>query len=738
MSITITKQPNLYNLAVGHNIWTFAGATNSNYVATIQINGVTYSTVESPRNPANVSHINVSNIIKNKLGQENIETITNFSNSQNMILDYRINYGTFGATQAQYTALTPQRWVLQGYKPQTLIDWNFTPFLPFSVQYDTCGLDDRIRFNSLFRPLTNWKTENNIPTYNILEDELQTTTIFNTIRQADEIIQRDFINIAPSFVEWTFFDENNNILKKWIESINLTTGAGPWDTECTLGTQSTSERILHIPTGTKNLKLAGIYPTGITASLVDRYEVKVWTRDTCQSCPPTTTTSTTTLPVVYLQLESCDQENLVVGQFTGEYDIQEGDGFWVPEDDKCYVVINSVEPEEVPDKYQFTPADIISDVCENCPGDIIPQIYYAPLVASFLDGSLDKEFNTNKPWPGFFIRRLGEVSDGFVYVGDVNTSLSRRGIFKLFYNGTEDTSFLTNTGLGFSQSFVSGAGYVESVAVDTNNKIICVGDFTEFNGNTRNGIVRLNPDGTEDVDFYNNLGTAFNDRAISVRVDPFDNSIYVGGNFTECDGLQSDKFIKLNEDGSINETFRVNINDVIVSTSSGIEMFNLDITSDWIYFASNGTPRFGRVSKSGLIDDTFFTNSDPNSTAGAVTSIKVQPSGKVLVSGNFRSYKSTTRERLFRLNTDGTEDTSFYTNLSAGGGFDADSAEIRTRPLPDGRILCFYVVNQFNGSTLRTLCLSNDGTLNSAFMSNLNSWGGQLENFRSINIRKNI
>ena len=43
-----------------------------------------------------------------------------------------------------------------------------------------------------------------------------------------------------------------------------------------------------------------------------------------------------------------------------------------------------------------------------------------------------------------------------------------------------------------------------------------------------------------------------------------------------------------------------------------------------------------------------------------------QPDGKILVAGAYSTFNGLTRNRLVRLNNDGTEDTAFYTNLGTG------------------------------------------------------------------------
>jgi hypothetical protein len=376
MSISITKQPLQYNLAVGKNIWTLSGATQSNqlYLSAVVISGTTASVYESPRNPAGVSHIDISRVLKSKLAPENIETISQFSNATSMILDYRLNYGSkLGLTQS-FTNLSGVKYVLNGWKPENIIDWDYTAFLPFSVIYNTCeNTNDLIRFSTKFRQLSNYPHTDNVSKYKIFNNEYQTQTIFNVIQQSDQVIQNDTLNVAPSFVKYEFFDENNNLLKSHIASINLTTGAGPWDTECNLGTQSTLERILHIPTGTQNLKDWNIYPTGLTASLVKNYKVGVWTRDTCISCPPgttTTTTSTTTEPPLeyfyYTAVVCGEGEEEVIVRVLGELEeVNFGqDGFYSSELDTYVYLIQQTEDTNYTEGYDFTTNDLIPNVCE--------------------------------------------------------------------------------------------------------------------------------------------------------------------------------------------------------------------------------------------------------------------------------------------------------------------------------------------------------------------------------------
>ncbi|MBK9761046.1 MAG: delta-60 repeat domain-containing protein [Flavobacteriales bacterium] len=90
-----------------------------------------------------------------------------------------------------------------------------------------------------------------------------------------------------------------------------------------------------------------------------------------------------------------------------------------------------------------------------------------------------------------------------------HTSTFRALIFALFAQitqaqlfdppGSLDLSF--NPGTGFN-------GPVNALAVQTDDKLICVGQFTTYQGVSRRGIVRINVDGSIDNTFTTGTGFA--------------------------------------------------------------------------------------------------------------------------------------------------------------------------------------------------------------------------------------
>jgi hypothetical protein len=133
------------------------------------------------------------------------------------------------------------------------------------------------------------------------------------------------------------------------------------------------------------------------------------------------------------------------------------------------------------------------------------------------------------------------------------------------------------------------------------------GDFTQFNGGpTQNRLIRLDSGGTQDSSFQ--IGTGFNATVHALALDGSGN-VYVGGDFTSYSGSSQSYLIRLDSGGTKDASFNI----------------------------YNGL--------SGL--------------TGSVQSIKIDSNGKILVGGDFYTYKGLPQSKLMRLNTDGSLDTSF-------------------------------------------------------------------------------
>jgi uncharacterized delta-60 repeat protein len=254
-----------------------------------------------------------------------------------------------------------------------------------------------------------------------------------------------------------------------------------------------------------------------------------------------------------------------------------------------------------------------------------------------------------------------------------------------------DTAFMQNAvyntpaGQNYTSKF-SNAG-IKTCIVQPDGKILIGGTFSNYNINSgKRHLLRFNSDGTEDTTFSGNAvvtGTTqkFNSQVDALALQP-DGKILVGGNFTNYQGTGKDRLIRLNADGTedtlfsaaavVNGTtpkFSAQVKEVIVQ-SDGKILVGGNFTS-YNSPTANGKNCLIRLNTDGTEDTAFTTNAVASGTTArfnaAISSIALQSDGKILVGGGFTAYGGTGRDRLIRLNTDGTADGGFITNASVTG-----------------------------------------------------------------------
>ena len=306
------------------------------------------------------------------------------------------------------------------------------------------------------------------------------------------------------------------------------------------------------------------------------------------------------------------------------------------------------------------------------------------------------------------------LSNGKVLIGGrftiINNSTPAR-LAQVNVDGTDYATFNTNLGTGFLDT-------VYATLVQTSGKIVVGGIFTDFNTNTRNRLARVDSDGIEDTAFYTNLGSAFDGEVYALAANS-NEDIFVGGGFTNFNSNGIAGLAKLDVDGNQNVGFNANLG----SGFTGGAISAIEVQSDGkilvggTFNALGNTTRYNlvRLNADGTVDTSFYSNYDTSGGVnGAVRSIKVQSDGNILVGGDFNEFNGIQRNRLIRLNSDGTEDTTFYTNI--GTAFDAPVRSIQVQL--DQKILVGGDFVNFNGTTRNYIVrLNSDGTENTAFYS---------------------
>jgi uncharacterized delta-60 repeat protein len=157
------------------------------------------------------------------------------------------------------------------------------------------------------------------------------------------------------------------------------------------------------------------------------------------------------------------------------------------------------------------------------------------------DGSVDGSFNSGGM--GAFGGQVHDIIglDGgrMLIVGDFNN-----------YNGTSRIRVaLLNADGSLDMSLDPGVGpnrAVYAAAQQPDGKFIIVGNFSSIAGATRNGIARLNADGTHDLNFK--PGNGANGPVLAVAIQPEDGKVVIGGRFTEFANLPRGYIARLNND----------------------------------------------------------------------------------------------------------------------------------------------------------------------------------------------
>lgn len=126
-----------------------------------------------------------------------------------------------------------------------------------------------------------------------------------------------------------------------------------------------------------------------------------------------------------------------------------------------------------------------------------------------------------------------------------------RQMVRVNSDGSMDSTFHYNKAT--KQSAIGANGGITDAMMQTDGKLILVGNFTTFNGASANHIVRLNLDGSVDNTF--NVGPGSDGDIYSIRYNATTNKIIVAGLFNTFNGKTVNGISLLNADGSNDDTF---------------------------------------------------------------------------------------------------------------------------------------------------------------------------------------
>jgi len=345
-------------------------------------------------------------------------------------------------------------------------------------------------------------------------------------------------------------------------------------------------------------------------------------------------------------------------------------------------------------------------------------ILVAPWAVRAAPGDLDPLKAQFGPTDTSYVRATAVQTDGrIIIVGNFTSVLGvpRNYIARLNTDGTLDTSFDPNPNR-----------LVYCVAVQADGKLLLGGEFTALRPNgaalptDRFRIARVNVDGTLDMGFDPKANGAINCLGIQA-----DGNVVLGGSFStlQPNGAASpfsrQNIARINADGMLDMGFDPKANGVVRCVTVQPDGKVL-LGGDFFRLQPNGAPSFtqrefiARVNADGTVDAFNPKASD------IVQCIVVQPDGKVLFGGGFTTLQPngalspTNRYRIARVNADGTLDTGF--DPRANGGVSNVAVQA------DGKVLLCGNFNalQPNGATSSTprrffARVNADGTLDTHF-----------------------
>ena len=274
------------------------------------------------------------------------------------------------------------------------------------------------------------------------------------------------------------------------------------------------------------------------------------------------------------------------------------------------------------------------------------------------------------------------------------------GIARLNANGTLDTSFDPGTGAN---------DMVEGLALQPDGRVLIFGRFTAVNGITNPYVARLNANGSLDATF----NPIPNGLVAAAALQP-DGKILVIGAFSTVNGAPHDRIARLDADGALDEgfnpaaivdnlTFKPYLQAIALQADGRIV-----IGGQFTHVGAVSRNRIVRLNADGSLDATFDPGQGPDK---AITTVALQPDGKILVGGSFTNVANATRYYVARLNSDGSLDTTFNPNIAlAYGGLLTVQVEA------DGKIFVAGDFAAIDGSSRNDIArLNPNGSLDTAF-----------------------
>ncbi len=229
------------------------------------------------------------------------------------------------------------------------------------------------------------------------------------------------------------------------------------------------------------------------------------------------------------------------------------------------------------------------------------------------DGSFDNSFQqppngdygwnvpSRLPGSGLFVQSDDRV---LVFGTAMPFTGYTQNIVRLDPNGALDTGFTAETFGEFNER-----GVVQSIVQQSDDKLIALGQFHSLGNASAQTIARLETNGARDPTFDSTGAGPAGEEVLSAVIRPSDGKIFVAGYFATFGGANRNHFAWLNANGSLNAT----LDGTSCATDGPAEIYALATQDDGKilvggYFTSvNGMPHSNlvRLNPDGTLDNSF-------------------------------------------------------------------------------------------------------------------------------------
>ena len=277
---------------------------------------------------------------------------------------------------------------------------------------------------------------------------------------------------------------------------------------------------------------------------------------------------------------------------------------------------------------------------------------------SLISQDVDPGFDPGFDEPGS-VTAIAFDSEGNVYfTGDycLVDFEPRSGITKL------------NSSARLVEDFTIGSGYngtVTQLVTLSTDKLLVMGDFTEFNGLTTGPMVQLNLDGAVDEGFTTPTGIASSTQNPITNVIELPNGkLLAYGQFTEYNGFATNSMVILNQDGTVDESFSLQDENLLSVTSVALQSTGHMVVA--LRRSNAQSDLIVRLNADGSKDDSF---NDADAGDDRVYKVRAQSTDKLIVLTDAPAGDQP-NVTLFRLLADGATDDSFDLGAGIVGFFD--------------------------------------------------------------------